>query len=256
MNFNESFDICSNHVKHNGFSQCQCALSIASRLKRFVDDNLDLMHIILNTIKIEKLCLESKKENSVKSPEVCKNYIFVDFLGFDLYTFDDTPPIYKEFCLIDGDFEYHKIIKPPFNSINIEKPLREIISWDTFTMNGLTFDCGNISFIDVLACTHKRLNNRTIVVANEDKAHLLKKMFRDYCNFECISFDWLGFELDHHERPKICHNHEAHNAYSHCECALSMASHLKKIIESNLTTMDILESTLNIKQICQWHLRA
>lgn len=246
LNFNSSFEICDNHTEHNGYSQCQCAWSIATQMKSFVAKNLDFICILINTMKLQNFYHLSNQKNDYSDNKYKKEYIFVDLVEFHI---DETLHFCKEFCLVDEDITYHKIVKSSdfenFNS-NIQKS----ILWDASNKNGLKFNLGDVCLENIVDCLHKRMKNRKIIVENRYKAECLESMFDQYCNFECIALEDIGFELDYDERPEICSFHDEHNAYSHCECALSMVQYLENITRNNFDIMDALVSVNRIKRKC------
>lgn len=252
LDFKGPFDICSNHSDHNGYSQCYCALPITMQMKKFFDDNSDFFHILVNAMKAQKSCHLMKNKKNNFSENYCEqDYVFIDFVEFHI---DGTLHVCKEFCLIDGDFITHNIIQSSdFENFCVND--QESILWEASNKNGLSYNSGDIDLEHVLQSTYKRINKRKVVVENRYKAEYIKVLFHPYCQFECIILEDLGFELDYDERPEICSHHVVHNAYSHCECASSMAKYLRNITKNNVYLMDTLVSIMRIKKQCFQHFK-
>lgn len=253
----DKLNICSNHEAHNGFSQCLCALSIASQMKNFVDNNLVFVNILINAVNVQKNC-QKIMERLDASPETSSNlnrkrdYIFIDFVEFSI---DEPMCVYKEFCIISADFKHHSIIKSPSPFDTLLPKIQESILWQTTNSNGLSYDSGNISFKDVVESTYKQLSNKKIVVEDRYKAQCLKNAFSSRCDFECIPLEDLGYNIDYDECPRVCDHHGAHNSYSYCRCALSLAEYLKLIVENDFLLMDTLYNTFNIKKNCHQYFK-
>lgn len=126
------------------------------------------------------------------------DYIFVDLLGFKSYR---NRFICKEFCLIDNQYTFHTLVKSPYIFNKLLPYYKRHAFWLTNFYHSLSYDCGEISRIEIKEKLYKILANRKVAVKGAEKIKWLQAMFRDYCNIECVNFDDLDY--DHSLQKKI-----------------------------------------------------
>lgn len=257
LNFDGPYKICSNHSAHNGYPQSQCALSTASQLAKFVDNNLDFMQILVNTDKIQNTYLSIKDYITDVLNKDCANkwfddYVYLDFVEINVH--EDLKTC-KEICLLDKNYENHLIIKPFRDFESLTPKEQEAVSWES-AKSGLPYDSGLVEFDIVLDDISKRVKNKRVVVENRYKANYLKSVLSiNSCNFECIPLKELGLDINRRELPKICEYHKEYNAHSHCSCALSMTLYLRQIVKKYVGLMDTFEHIMEIKKNCHQHFK-
>lgn len=61
LDYDERPKICGFHTEHNAYSHCQCASSMTKHLKNITMNNLELMDILINILKIKEYCYRNLK---------------------------------------------------------------------------------------------------------------------------------------------------------------------------------------------------
>lgn len=175
-------------------------------------------------------------DESECNDENIDQYIFVDLIGFN----NRHQFICKEFCLLDSDYKYHAIIKPPYDISKIPYHERCMVKWEINHLHGLGYDKGDLQLMDVIEATYKRLSSKVIIMENKFKTDCLKYMFRNCCYLECLGIDELDFdiELQTKERYPVCGEHTELTETSNAECAVANAFRIKDITSNNLTLLN------------------
>lgn len=160
-------------------------------------------------------------------------FAFADIVGFN----NRNQFICKEFCFIDGDFEYHAIIKPPYSFNKLPRHEREMSLWEIEHLHGLEFQSGDVSVKEVFQNVFPHLTTKIIIVETSFKARALKNMFRN-CGeiIDCISIQSLNFDMDLQTQDvyPICKHHNRILGHMACECAVATTHRLKEITTNNL----------------------
>lgn len=162
--------------------------------------------------------------------------VFVDIVGF----INQNHFICKEFSLIDGDFVYHVIIKPPYSLNKLPRHEREMALWEIKNLHGLEFHSGDVYLEKVLETVFPRICAKKVIVENSFKASALKRMFHNCGDLDCISIESLGFDMDLQTRDTypICKRHNGIVCPMACECAFATSHRLKEISINNLVRID------------------
>lgn len=170
----------------------------------------------------------------------CAKYIFVDVIGFR----NKKRFICKEFCLIDGDFEYHAIIKPPYSFKKLLSCYQRKAQWEIDHYHQLKYDMGSINSIELVTNTYERLTKKKIIVENAQKIRFLKYIFRNCSELDCLSIEDTGFDmtLQSDEPYRICDYHNNVFGWKKCHCATATALKLKEITENNLNLISTLSN--------------
>lgn len=90
-----------------------------------------------------------------------KPFVVIDIQG---YLANRGRFICKEFCLIDEDFIYHKIVKSPFSSNKLDPFYKNKATRSFNCLHGLRFDFGNTDPVQVLDDTYIRIMQSNIKV--------------------------------------------------------------------------------------------
>lgn len=161
---------------------------------------------------------------------------FVDIVGF----INQNHFICKEFSLIDGDFVYHVIIKPPYSLDKLPRDEREMTLWEVEHLHGLEFQSGDVYLKKVLETVYPRISAKKIIVENSFKASALKQMFHNCGYLDFIPIERLGFDIDLQTRDTypICKRHNGIVSPMACECAFATSHRLKEITINNLELID------------------
>ncbi|XP_031633765.1 uncharacterized protein LOC116347343 [Contarinia nasturtii] len=146
----------------------------------------------VESMDIDLETLSESETGSAEYDELEEKYIFVDVIGF----FNRQHFICKEFSLIDGDYKYHAIIKPPYSMSKIPINDRQMLNWEIKHLHGLKYDDGDVFLLDVIEATYSRFKNKKIIVENDYKGNALKYIFRNCGEFNFLNIAKMGFDLD------------------------------------------------------------
>lgn len=172
----------------------------------------------------------------------CRDFAIVDIVGVH----NRNHFICKEFYLIDGDYEYHAIIKPPYSLYKLPKHERDMALWEIDHLHGLSTwinNSGDTHLIEVIEAVYAHLMNKKIIVENRFKANALKYMFRNCVEMDCIPIKNMDFDMDlqYEDDYPICDNHSQILSFSNvCECAIATARRLKEITRNNFNLLNYL----------------
>lgn len=75
-------------------------------------------------------------EKYVEQPNVRNDYVFVDFVKISCWE-ETLSFILKEFCLVDGDYQYHQIIQSPYELKSFGPDTQKAIEWDISSFGGI-----------------------------------------------------------------------------------------------------------------------
>lgn len=176
---------------------------------------------------------------SLRQSHEHKEFVYVDLVGFN----NRNHFICKEFALVDGNYEYHAIIKPPYSFYKLPLHEREMAQWEIYNLHGLQYDSGDRHLLDVIENAYSHLiSGKKIVVENNFKINCLKHMFRECGTLDCVNIDDMDFDinLQSQDSYKICDNHNQIFGESACECAVATAHRLKDITISNINFKNLL----------------
>lgn len=179
----------------------------------------------------------SQSENGIREC-VIDDYVYVDLVGFN----NRQHFICKEFSLIDGDFKYHAIIKPPYSIHKFPLHERQMTIWEINHLHGLKYDGGDVHLIDVLQSTYQRLASKKVILENNYKIQSLKYMYRNCVDLTCLNIEDLGFDMDlQSEDPyPTCKKHGKILGEVACECAFATTLRLKEIAENNFKLLNVI----------------
>lgn len=196
------------------------------------DDSLEAAAAALSSQSSTSENTDLNQFNAVADVAVIDDYIFVDIVGFtNRHNF-----ICKEISIIDGDYYYHGIIKPPYNLCKIPLHDRQMIKWEIDHLHGLRYNDGNIHLLDMVEATHQRLLSKKIVMEDNHKINLLKYIFRNCGTLNCISIEEMDFDLDLYDGDLYpnCGEHARIHYQPACECTSATTLRLKEITKNNL----------------------
>lgn len=191
-----------------------------------MDSTTDIMEIE-SPIQVDEL-MEINNEFSS-----CDNFVFVDVQGFKTIR---NRFMCKEFCLVDGEYKYHALIKSPYSFNKMPSHYRRNAKWLTNHFHGLPYECGDIHMIELLQKTYPKLMNKTVLVKGKEKVGWLQYMYRSCGEIECVnvedldSYDW---RLRRDEPYEICDFHNVLFGWKECRCAMAVALELQDIVQKN-----------------------
>lgn len=164
--------------------------------------------------------------------DTTRSFAFVDIVGFN----NRNHFICKEFSLIDGDFKYHAIIKPPYSLNKLPRHEREMTLWEIEHLHGLEFQSGDVYLKEVVETVFSHLTAKTVIVENSFKARTLKHMFHECGDLDCVSIQSMNFDMDLQTEDvyPICKHHNRILGLIACECAVATTHRLKEITTNNL----------------------
>lgn len=165
--------------------------------------------------------------------ETPNEFVFIDLQGFKTH---GNRFICKEFCLVDGDYLYHAIVKSTYPLEKMSSNYKRQAKWLTECYYRLTFDCGDIHISELKEKIFPEIQNKTVLVKGEEKVKWLKDIFRSHGLIDCINIENLDYDL-------TLRKPEAHNmcAYHKIEfrwrkdgpCAMRNALMLQNIVFQN-----------------------
>lgn len=159
--------------------------------------------------------------------KLINDFVFVDLQGFKAkrQTF-----IVKEFCLLDGGYQYHAIIKSPFKFDRLTDTYKRQANYLTKHFHGIPFDLGDISREQFTEVTFPRIKERRILVKGSEKVYWMKKVFQKKGEIDCVNIEDLiwNWHVESHEEYEICEYHNLKFGWSPCVCALSNAIKIKE----------------------------
>lgn len=168
------------------------------------------------------------------------DFVIVDLQGFRTIR---NRFIVKEFCLLDGDYKFHALVKSPFSFKQLPSYYQRIANWLTKNFHGLTFDCGDINVNELINSTYPHLEGKKILVKGAQKIQWLQYLFRKCGEIDCVNVEDFGFNtIDITDQYyDVCYYHNNLYGWSDCHCALSNALKLHGIRDKvmNHETMDI-----------------
>lgn len=182
----------------------------------------------LNMDQFESLKMDIA-EIQKKNQKRFKGLVYVDLIGFK----HRAHFICKEFSLIDGDFEFHAIIKPPFSLDKLSLSDRKNAVFDINHLHGLKYEYGEIHLIELLQQTYNRLIDKLVIVSNNKKVQRLKYIFRNCVEIVCLSIQDIGYDLtlQSEESYRIC---DYHSTNFGLRCSLTCAIRLQEIVNNNI----------------------
>lgn len=157
------------------------------------------------------------------------NLIFVDIQGFQSR---DSTFICKEFCLVSGDDVYHAVIKSPFPFGRLPGVFRNQAKYTARHIHGLTWDCGDVHWLDVLQTAYMKTLGKIVVVKGDQKVKWLRYLFRNCGEINCVNMEDWGYCKSVHlstEMHEIC-NYHYHNYSIKWRCAKEQALKLQEIV--------------------------
>lgn len=161
------------------------------------------------------------------------NFVYVDVQGFRTF---HNRFMCKEFCLVDGDFIYHALVKSPYSFNKMPAYYQRQANWLINQYHRIKYDCGDVHINELKEATFSRIENKTILVKGVQKISWLKHMFRDCGNIECVNVEDLDeFDLtDRRTEPyDVCEYHNKIFGWTQGPCAMTTALMLQDLTLKN-----------------------
>lgn len=182
--------------------------------------------------KPEPMDIEESGENKKQLiiDDDIKNYVIVDLLGYrNRHRF-----ICKEFCLIDGGFTYHTIIKNPHPFKDMSTYYKRHAEWAMRYFHGLSMECGDIHVVEMIQKMYPKLKNKKILMYNSWKIPWMRYLFRNYDEIECVCIQDTNIDMDLRMQSDYTYcDYHKENGPEHSECSLACALEMKDIVETN-----------------------
>lgn len=162
-----------------------------------------------------------------------KNYVFVDIQGFKISRYH---LMCKEFCLVDGDFIYHKLVKSYYKIDKMAGYYRRQANWLTNNFHKIRYDCGDIHINELKKIVYPQIQNKTILVKGAQKICWLERIFGDCGPIQCENVEELDdfdLTLKNSEPYNLCDYHEQVHGIFGGPCALATALMLKDLFTKN-----------------------
>lgn len=169
-----------------------------------------------------------------------EDIIYVDIQGFKT---SRNRFLCKEFCLIDGDFVYHALIKSPNKFKQMPLHYQKQANWLTNHYHGIKYDSGDIHINDLIIDMYPKMLQKVILIKGIEKMSWLQYIFRDYGEALYIKniedLDQFDISTKNSRPYEMCSYHSAIFTWSGGPCAKSNALMLQ-----DLTIKNNLESSL------------
>lgn len=121
-------------------------------------------------------------------------FVFVDIQGFKT---SRNRFMVKEFCLIDGDFVYHALIKSTQPLESMSNFYQRQANWLIREYHGIRFEIGDIH-VNELKKLYPRLQNKTVFVKGMQKITWMQYIFRDCGEIKCENIEDIE-DIDYSE---------------------------------------------------------
>lgn len=167
---------------------------------------------------------ESDMDTDELTQNKYENCVFVDIQGFKT---SHNRFMCKEFCLVDGKFIYHALVKSPSKFNRMSKDHQRQANWLIHNHHRIDNDCGDVHINDLKETILPKILGNIIIVKGAQKIDWLKQIFPDcqglvgYENAEDLEdFDWSS-------RPSqsfdLCNYHKEAHGELGGPCALTTA---------------------------------
>lgn len=168
-------------------------------------------------------------------PKKREQTVYVDVQGFKT---SRNRFMCKEFCLVDGDFIYHTLVKSPYNFHRMPIYYQKQAMWLTNHHHGIKYGAGDIHIQELIKEIYPRMQNKVILVKGIEKISWLQYIFRDYGETMCVKnieeLDVFDI-LPRSSRPyEMCSYHSAIFTWSGGPCAKSNALMLQDLSVKNI----------------------
>lgn len=163
----------------------------------------------------------------------CNNFVFVDIQGFKTI---QNRFMCKEFCLVDGEYKYHALVKSPYSFNKMPSRYQRNASWLTKHFHGLKYECGDIHIIELLQNTFPKLMNKTVLIKGKEKVQWIQYMYRNCGEITCVNvedLDAYDWRLRREEPYEKCDYHN--KGWKDYRCAMASALELQDILRKNCT---------------------
>lgn len=139
------------------------------------------------------------------------SYIYIDVQGFKI---TNNFFMCKEFCLLDGDYMYHALIKSTQPYRSLTQFYRKQVNWLSNNHHRIKYGIGDVDIKD-LKELYPRLNKRTIIVDCRDKIVWVQNIFR-----ECG--DLVIENLNELKNSSYINSKNSNQIYEQCEYHMSL----------------------------------
>lgn len=187
----------------------------------------------------EKMDVEENQTEKMEIDEekVIGNYVIVDLQGYrNKHRF-----ICKEFCLIDGNYKYHAIIKNPDPFKTMNPYYRRHAEWAIRYFHGLGTESGDVHVIEVIQKMYPKIANKKVIVRHPWKMPWLKYLFRNCGEIDCVCIENIDVNMnlrkmdpDDENGYDYCEFHNQHG-FDDWRCSLFIALEMKDILDANLS---------------------
>lgn len=114
-----------------------------------------------------------------------ENGVCISVTGFDLF---DDGFICKEICImkLSSFYVFHTTVKSPKKCENVVKWHKSSIEYETKFGNGLQYDCGEITFDEMIEKTLPLIKGKKIFVKDYTNMYFLQNMYKKHADLEFI----------------------------------------------------------------------
>lgn len=194
--------------------------------KTTMESAMDIMEIDSPVDQMEEMSFEDSD---------CNNFVFVDIQGFKTIR---NRFMCKEFCLVDGEYKYHALVKSPYSFNKMSSHNKQNASWLINNFHGLKYECGDVHMIELLQNTYPKLMNKTILVKGKEKVQWMQYMYRNCGEISCVNvedLDAYDWRLRREESYQKCDYHDDRYGWKDYRCAMASALELQDILRKNCT---------------------
>lgn len=163
----------------------------------------------------------------------CNDFVFVDVQGFKTYR---NRFICKEFCLVDGEYKFHAMVKSPYSFHKMPYSYQRQAHWLIEHHHGIKYEDGEVAAMDLKTEIFPKLENKTILVKGNEKVEWLKNMFQHFGEIKCMNVEKFGFDLTVVQRDhpyEMCDYHRKIPKWKQHTCAMSTALFIQDLANKN-----------------------
>lgn len=198
------------------------ALNCCKSFKMMENNDVEMLDLDFKDTDIDEL--NEKQHN---------NYVFIDVQGFKT---SRNRFMCKEFCLVDGDYIYHALVKSPYSFSKMQLHYKRQALWLINHYHKLEYDCGNVHINDLKKHILPKIQGKTILVKGLEKISWLKDIFRE-TPIDCENIEDLD-DIDLYpkkqETYEMCSYHKRLFGWRGGPCSMSKTLMMQAVTKDSL----------------------
>lgn len=167
------------------------------------------------------------------------NLVYIDIQGFPTR---NNKFICKEFCLVDGEFIYHALVKSPYKFNKLPSEYKRQANWLMQNHHGLSFDCGDIPIVELIQKVFPMIQKKKVIAKGVSKVMWIQYMFRNCGPIECINIENIvkfNISASRQNKSTICKFHSRSKHLQLKPCAMLYACSLQDILNEHFRLRNV-----------------